>query len=276
MLSLKTSNLRYDNNYFRNRSQGIRFKLEQNFLNKLQYYIYDDVMPILKNFANIRALNNNPEYFNGRINAMKLLFSKKIEELAKKHFRDILKLSLTKKYGAWHKVPPHEVSKMLNLLWKQSKFAEKSKYFANSLFQQSKPLFKQSAKQFQSEGSQIIVDAVSDLFVKGMGSMSRTVYTHSTYFMNSAYEIQFRARDPQDNFRYIWGTRPDNRRTIQCQTIEELVTKEMKEEKEEGVTLDKLEEIVNKVANMEGFKKANPNIKWTPHYGCRSGIERIV
>ena len=271
------TNLRYPNNYFKNRGQGIRFKLEKGFLNKMQFYVYEEVVPIFHRFIKTRGATNNPKYFEERFLQMQNKFVIKLEEVAKAHFRDILKLSLTEKYGAWHKVPPKEVSAMLKLLMKQSKFVSKSKFLVRKFFNDAKPFFYPTHEQLLADNfpDNMMKDVV-DKLSKGMSGLGRMVYTYSTYFINSAYEIQFRARDPKNDFRYIWGTRPDHRRTPQCELIEKKVNEEKKKKKEKGVTLDRLKEIVDKVANMPAFIKANPEINWVPHYNCRSGLERVV
>lgn len=267
------SNLKYPNNYYKNRSRGIRFKLEKSFLNKLTYYVNEEIKPFLARFARLQAEHNNPDVFNVRMKELERNFAEKMEVLALKHFRDILKLSLTEKYGAWHRVPPRAVSDMLKVLWKQSKYGDKSKFFAKETFRKMRPLFKQSVKEWYDKGEAPVVESITELMDKEMSRVQKSVYTHSTYFVNSAYEIQFKQRDPGNYYRYIWGTRPDKRRTIQCEMIDQKVKKESKNK---GVTLARLEEIVKEISNMPGFKKANPQIKWTPHYNCRSGIERVV
>ncbi len=230
-------------------------------------------MPILKRFAKIRAATNKPDYFTSRMLQMQKAMGVKLQELSLEHFRNVLKLSLTEKYGAWHKVPPREVTKMLDVLWKQSKFADKANYFSRRIFQEARPLFFQTPAEIIKEGTDAMEEAVQHLFVTQMSKMASSIYTHTTYFINSAYELQFRERDPLQKFKFIWQTRPDNRRTPQCELIAEKITKEGKGN---GVKLDRLIKIVHEVANMVGFRKANPEIHLVPHYSCRSSISRVV
>lgn len=273
---IEMSSLKYQNNYIKNRSQGIRFKLEQNFLNKLVYFFNTEIRPVFRGLIRARAGMNN-KYFTERYSEMKHIFQDKAHQLAIEHFTGILKLSLTDKYGAWHKVPKDEVSMMLNKLMKQAKINSKINYISRRMFSQMKPLFSPTLKEMrEDEFIQNSIRSLMDIVNKNMSAFGGLIYTQSTYFMNSAYEIQFRTRDPENKFIYIWGTRPDNRRTPQCAMIESKVEAKMKKDKVEGLSLDDLKKIVTDVANMEGFKNANPYLSWTPHYGCRSGIERII
>lgn len=268
---------RYDNDYWKGREQGIRFKLEKDFLNKLQFHLYDDVYPVIKRMIKIRMAKNAPDQFTERYAEIRREFVDKVVELAQAHFRDILKLSLVQKYGAWHKVPPRVVTELMNTLVIQSNFVAKAKHYARVIFSRARPDFFPSIKKIQDpDFPDNVITGVTHIFSAGMGRMSQMVYTHSTYFLNSAYELQFRTRDPTELFRYEWLTRPDARRTPQCELIERMVEKEYKKNKEKGLKLSRLKEIVTQVANMKGFKKSNPEIPWTPHFGCRSSIARMV
>lgn len=269
--------LRYPNDYFKNRSWGKRHKLEQNFLNKLQFFINDEIKPSFVGLVRARASLNNPAYFKFRYNELRRLFGRKLFMLSQEHFAGILRLSLVEKYGAWHKVPPEEVQKMLDKLMKQSKFRDKSDFLVNRMFENTKDMFAPTLKEMGvKDFPRNIMEEIAEEMSKDMSAIGRTIYTHTTYFINSAYEIQFKQRDPQNVFLFLWQTRPDLRRTVQCEMIDQMVKDEAKRDKEGGISIDRLKAIVTQVGNMEGFKKANPGIDWVPHYNCRSGIRRIV
>ena len=268
--------MRYPNEYFRNRSQGIRFKLEQNYLNKMQYYLNTEMKPMFRYLLRTNA-GKELASFPSKHRMLMRKFEKKMLKLAEEHFTDILKLSLTEKYGAWHRVPSSEVRAMRIHLMKQSRFQSKAKFLTKRAFDNiEKHFFLNKEEREEENYLEKAMDQISDSMNKSMSAFGRTVYTHSTYFINSAYEIQYRNRDPQKKFLYIWGTRPDHRRTAQCTMIDQMVTDEAKKKNKIGLSLDRLKEIVTQVSNMEGFKKASPGIDWTPHYNCRSGIIRVV
>lgn len=271
------TNLRFPNNYFKQRYKKNRFRLDQHFLNQIQDYIYNSLKPSLTGLVRARTAKANPEYFKGRYSNLQTQMEKAVMEFSIEHFEDIIRLSLFEKYRSWHKIPKEEVDRMLELLLDKSKFSRKIKYYVNKTFDTIKPKFSPKLKEFKEKNFvKDTMEEIQDMMNRNTGSFSSVVYTHSTYFVNSAYEIQFRQRDPKDLFLYRWGTRPDNRRTPQCAMIDQLVKKQMKITKEEGVKIDWLKTTVDRVANMRGFKKANPDIPWVPHYGCRSGLERVV
>ena len=277
MNELILKSFRYNNDYWKGREQGIRFKLEKDFLNKLQFHLYDDVFPIIKRMITNRMATNAPDQFKLRYSEIRSEFIDKVVELSQAHFRDILKLSLVERYGAWHKVPPRVVTELMSKLVIQSNFVAKAKHYARIIFSRARADFFPSIEKIQDpEFPDNVITGIADIFSAGMGRMSQMVYTHSTYFLNSAYELQFQTRDPTELFRYEWLTRPDARRTPQCAMIERMIEEEAKQNKEKGVKLSRLKKIVHQVANMEGFKKANPGINLVPHYNCRSSIARMV
>ena len=273
-----TSLLQLPNDFYIQRSRGIRYQLEKNFLNKIVQHNFKQTFPALKRLIRSKEYKNNPSVFGSKLHEEKRALTNKIMESAEEHFMNILKLNLSENFqGSWFKVPQEAITPAYQSLLIQNDFKKNIETIVNNAFNNI-------LNNFYNIGDDPLNKKAIDNIFAVMGTnieravtrVQRYTYTVTTRTYNLAREIQFRERDPTNQFRYVWGTVPDSRRTPQCAEIERRVKSEMNRTGEKGVTLDRLKQILNEVANLPMYVRANPNIEWTPHWNCRSGIRRIV
>ena len=129
-------------------------------------------------------------------------------------------------------------------------------------------------KILESQFSQpyVSLNRITEKIVKELGlskGQARTIgRTEMTSVLNTAREIDYKERDPKDEFKYKWLNPLDDRTTPQCREI----TKRTKG----GVSMKDLKIIVKEVAE----KYAEGGFKYTreflPHINCRSSFIRIV
>ena len=103
-----------------------------------------------------------------------------------------------------------------------------------------------------------------------------SIITRTTNAINWGRELSYRQLDLDGSDRYRWSIHKDTRVTPQCVMIDQMVRQEAKVKNEHGVTLNRLKQIIDFVANLPQFQRANPNLDWTPHYRCRSEVIRVM
>jgi len=89
------------------------------------------------------------------------------------------------------------------------------------------------------------------------------VRTEMHELKSKAREIAYKMADPEGEAKYKWINPLDSRTTKVC--------KELVERTKNGVTLDRLKELVKEVASKYGFKAR----EFTPHPNCRSTFIRV-
>lgn len=270
--------LQYPNNYFKDRSRGIRFKLEKNFLNKITRYNYAVLFPELEKLLKNKLHQKNSGLFAEKINDLKNQLNNKVLLEAERHFKDILKVNLSENFeGSWFKVPDRAVTSAYDSLLMQTKYKRNVETLINRAFGSlTNKYYEIDEQRLSKDITNEIMSSLENILNKNVIKIQRLTYTNTTRAVNRGREIQYRERDPTNQFRYVWQTVPDKRRTPQCAQIVLRVESEMKRTNENGVTLSRLKMIVDEIANLPTFKKSNPNIDWVPHWNCRSTIRKVV
>ena len=268
--------LKLPNQFYADRSRGVRYKLEQQFLNKIVHFTNTELYPALEVLIQRKTFQKDPTKFAQKMKDLEKELTQRIFSLADKHIKDILKVNLSDNFeGSWFKVPDKAIDENYNSLILQSKYKKNIETIISRTFGLlTNRFFLITESRLSKKIVEELMKTLKDTMRSSISRIQRLTYTNTTLAVNRGREIQFRQRDPNNTYRYKWQTVPDKRRTPQCEQIVLRVEADMRRTGDKGVTLSRLKQIVTEVANLPQFRKSNPNIDWTPHYNCRSTIRR--
>jgi hypothetical protein len=239
--------------------------LQKRFANSVARFWAGKVIPRV-----IRAKNEIEASLS--ISQVGQLIRSSLEEISDRHFTSLMRLGLFEGLeNPRGRVPSELVEAAKDLFLQDNRFQES----IDLLTQRLTKRVMDAVQTFRPERTdEDLKEELEKIARAELSKFNPVIFTFSNAVVNKGRELEFRARDPGNNFLYIWSIRKDSRTSPVCLEIDETMRAEMRRMRKKGIPLDRLKMIVESVAvkHQPGWIMKD----WMPHYHCRSGLVRVV
>lgn len=256
------------------RSNNKRMQLEKQLINSVIDFWRREITTEIQDVIRIGNRENIANKLFQIRNNLRVNLMKRIDT----HIEKILRLGLREVSVGNIQIPQEKIDDAKALFFSQSNIEQAITIVTQNI---SAELVRLQGFQFtitSQEEKETIIDtigkALNTLARKELNAFNNTMRTEATAAINLGRAIEYENRDTLDDFRFVWQSFDDFRRTPQCEEITETVESEANANNEPGVSLSRLKEIIDIVA-----RKHDPNWQlraFVPHFNCRSSLTRRV
>jgi len=248
----------------RNLSDTRQRLLEKKFVNSIVDFWKKNVISELKSIRDVSTLNQAIKDISENIGT-------ELGNRITSHIKKILQLGLIEGFDSPIRIPKEILDNAFQEFLHNSILSEVVGKVEERMKQRLLELDGVGSTDMTSLDPNVIEEQLKKIAYEELNSVKTAIRSETQYAVGVGRELAWSQRDPSGEFRYRWGTGRDSRVTDCCNEIAGTVSEEGNGQ---GVSLRRLKEIVRYFGS-----KYYPEFRqrdFNPHYGCRSGAERVV